>query len=374
MWPLAALLLVTGWITWNHSPRSLKPQQHRHQRATCTSTSFPLKSQEQNDENYSLYVDVSGDSWEPFLESGGFCNHLYKNRRSPHPYKRKNESKKILKVYSDLALKRMELSGNKRSQELMGNLGIGPAIFNSTGKYMIMEELEGQVLTQDVLFSSTPGSTKVMQSVATTLAKLHSTPYVSINKNSSNMLWSCCDVLISQLRLNDDGLYRYYKKELEKQQRTLDALQLPLVLGHGDFKPSNVIILDGSGEAKLVDWETCGCHFRAYDVAKLFRMTSTTITEKEKDQATTNRFAFLQLYCNVVGNDTCSPTLLWLESKLLLPMTWLEAALFFHCKSSSGEKEYLSLAENRLEGYQESLSDWQHHLMEYQAQVENPLR
>lgn len=344
---------------------SLLQNQHYHHRTASTKFSFPLQLQEQHDGNGFQYFDKSGELWEPFLESGGFCNHLYRNRRRQQQGEGSNIPKKILKVYSDLALKRMELSGNKKSQELMGDLGIGPLIFNSTDKYMIMEELQGQVLAPDDLYCSKSDSAKVMQSVAKTLAKLHSTPCAPILSGQNNMLWSCCDVFLTQLKQNDKRLYRLYKFELDKQRQALDSLQLPIVLGHGDFKPSNVIILDESGEAKLVDWETCGCHFRAYDTAKLFRMTS-TMPKKEQDEGSRNRFAFLQQYCNEVGDETCDPESLWLESRLLLPMTWLEAAMFFHCQSSSGKKEYLSLAKNRLEGYRESLSDWQQDLIDYQ--------
>eukprot|EP00980_Cylindrotheca_fusiformis_P010417 scaffold2315_cov113-Cylindrotheca_fusiformis.AAC.10 len=286
MLQLAVLLLVTGMMTWSQSQLTPKHKKcHQKTQGTCSRLPLLLNSEKTGDDKEVLYVDDNGDSWVPFVESGGFCNHIYKsNRRDIRDGDEQQLSRRILKIYSDLAMKRMELSGDKRSQELMGKLGIGPSILNSTETYMIMEELEGQVLTHDTLLSSRPDSIEVIRSVATTLAKLHSIPYISNGKQSKNMLWSCCDVFLSQIQENDDGLYRQYKEELSTQKQALDTLQLPLVLGHGDFKPSNVIILDESGEAKLVDWETCGCHFRAYDLAKFFRMTS-PMTEQEHQKA-----------------------------------------------------------------------------------------
>ena len=210
-----------------------------------------------------------------------------------------------------------------------------------------------------------------LQSVANSLAKLHTTTIdtssTTLAKKNKNMLWSCCRVFLNQLHDNPNNkeLYDYYARQLEIQQERLDALELPVVLGHGDFKPSNIILLPGEIGAKFVDWETCGYHYRAYDLAKLFRTTTT-------DNQSEARNLFLQYYCtycnahnNNTKNDT--PKHLWLEAMLLLPMTWLEAAMFFHAKSLT-EEEYLGLAQHRLKHYEESLSEWENNLLEYQQQ------
>mmetsp|Transcript_8475 Transcript_8475/g.20386 ORF Transcript_8475/g.20386 Transcript_8475/m.20386 type:complete len:192 (+) Transcript_8475:591-1166(+) len=187
------------------------------------------------------------------------------------------------------------------------------------------------------------------------------------------MLWSCCNALLEQLNGNNEKLYQTYSTQLRHQKLVLEALHLPLVLGHGDFKPSNVIILGDSGEARLIDWETCGCHYRAYDLAKFFRAVEPH-TNEEHQLLSRNRFTFIKNYCDNVGAtrgaSTDDPTWVSLESKLLLPMTWLEAALFFHCKSYDEGSEvdlYTNYAEQRLRSYGKSLKQWEVDLKEYQS-------
>jgi thiamine kinase-like enzyme len=377
MWPLAVAALLTSWVSTYWS------QHHTHQ---IPSVVILRGSQNIDDDNSSFsallknrkeHDSIGSGNWEPFLESGGYCNHLYKD----------SSQSKMLKVYSDLALQRMELSSKSIGELdlLMGNLGIGPRILKSSSKYMIMEELEGQVLTPEMLYAR--NQTNLLHNVASTLAKLHAAsppsiaPDYLIEKNN-NMLWKCCQVFLKVLKEDPDliDLYQFYSSQLDVQQNTLDhQLNLKRVIGHGDFKPSNIIVMSessGNGIAKFVDWETCGCHYRAYDLAKVFRTPS---AKKQKEQARKNCREFLQHYSHCIttvdvddksrGDD--DPEFLWLESKLLLPMTWLEAAMFFHCKSCmEGNDAFVKLANDRLEGYEESLVEWQQDVDKYYTLLE----
>lgn len=356
MWPLKALMMAASVVTGFQNGKFLFSRSS----SSLSSLYNPCLLQSTEGSNMLSVIEDSSTSpsslWEPYLESGGFCNHLYKHR---------NE-KKMLKLYSELALKRMELSGFKVGELdiQMGKAGLGPTIYNTTKTHMIMEQLQGSVLTQQALCQ--PNIESMLDAVSKTLAKLHCLP----TKNNENMLWKCCHMFLDKLdQYGETELFQFYSEQIHFQQQKLDQLKLPTVLGHGDFKPSNIIMIENTNEAKLVDWETCGCHYRAYDLSKLFRSITTGTEGKGNSQVVTNQRLFLKQYCQYIANDNasqCGPEQVLLESKLLLPMTWLEAAMFFHCKSFT-EKEYDTLAKDRLQHYQESLRDWNKHVQEYKS-------
>lgn len=360
---LVAAVLATGVFAFQQSRNFVHSSNRRFWVARK-----PLLKVQVGDQ---LFVDDSGQSWQALSESGGFCNQIYVDVNN---FQRglNNEQKelKILKVYSELARKRMKLSGNQDFDEAMGDLGIGPMVLKSTENYVIMEKLNGKVLSNEDIMIPTSFQ---LQSVARTLANLHCVKLFNENEGEKNMLWLCCDTLLEQLEELDDELYRMYSSELRQQQLVLEDLRLPIVLGHGDFKPSNVIILDCSGDAKLIDWETCGRHYRAYDLAKFFRGVETH-TEEEDQLLSRIRLAFIKSYCDAVGatlgEKVDAPSCVSLESKLLLPMTWLEAALFFHCKSYDGGSTtdmFTDYAQQRLVSYQKSLAQWEIDINEYRS-------
>ena len=65
--------------------------------------------------------------------------------------------------------------------------------------------------------------------------------------------------------------------EVARMRERFGELQLPVVLGHGDLKPSNVMAgadapPPGADEAvSFIDFELAGAHYRGYDLYKLFR-------------------------------------------------------------------------------------------------------
>lgn len=352
MHPLA-VVWMTGLLAFQN------PTCQLHFRHSTGATKSFLHISETNQ----VLVDEAGESWKAFSESAGFCNQIFTSTTG---------ERKMRKVYSDLAQRRMRLSGNQNFDEIMGDLKIGPAVFESTEKFVIMEELAGRVLSNEDLLTSNNMSLK---GVAETLAKLHCVQGFKRKdgKSDRNMLWDCCNVLLEELKEWDENLYLTYSSELKYQKFVLESLSLPLVLGHGDFKPSNVIVLNDSGEARLIDWETCGCHYRAYDLAKFFRAVEPK--SKEEDELLSKKhLTFLRKYCEQVrrisGTNAKDPNVVFFESKLLLPMTWLEAALFFHCKSFDDESDsdaYTRNAEQRLQSFRKSLDQWKINLNEYQS-------
>ena len=110
-----------------------------------------------------------------------------------------------------------------------------------------------------------------------------------------------------------------------------DALDLPLVLGHGDLKPSNVMH-DATAQPPIsfIDFELCGMNYRGYDLFKLFRTSA--------DMSTANLRSFLAAYLeesaalsrdgppDAAATDAPSPSLAELEAESYAaePLTWLE--------------------------------------------------
>ena len=187
MWPLKALMMAASVVTGFQNGKCLFSRSN-----PCL-----LQSTEGSNIEYMLSViedssTSSSSSWEPYLESGGFCNHLYKNR---------NE-KKMLKLYSELALKRMELSGFKVGELdiLMGRAGLGPTIYNATKTHMIMEEIQGSVLTQQALCQ--PNNESMLDAVSKTLAKLHCLPTKTVIICYGNAVTSFWISWISMVRQN----------------------------------------------------------------------------------------------------------------------------------------------------------------------------
>ena len=130
-----------------------------------------------------------------------------------------------------------------------------------------------------------------------------------------------------------------------------DALRLPVVRGHGDLKPSNVMrSTRRAAEVTFIDFELAGCHYRGYDLFKLFR----TNGRRSPD----NMRTFLRSYLScrhthaaaagVTPAHAASPAAsaasttpaegalaaleldeLLAEANAAEPLTWLEAAIFF---------------------------------------------
>jgi Choline/ethanolamine kinase len=162
---------------------------------------------------------------------------------------------------------------------------------------------------------------------------------------------------------------RMHQQDLESN----DQLLLTWT-GHGDCKPCNLILLHdnhaGSLETattttttttltphssiKFIDLELTGVQYVAYDLAKFWRRNGTG-TNNEPSSSTRNRRAFLQTYADETTTSSSSRTsrssssssenmlaqklvdvqeLEW-QMKLLLPLTWLEAAIFFACMANT---------------------------------------
>lgn len=295
---------------------------------------------------------------QPLTESNGgnlgFCNSIFivlaKNDTSLFPVG-------MLKLYSELAQARMQVSTLDPLDTLLGDLGLGPKVYGISKSALFMEYFQdGIVLTEEIVHSSSKSNDHrvILEQVARSLAQLHTlntTSRTFPNTTYNNMLWDSIDVLLD--RIDNSSIRSFFQTQVEFQRAHLESLDLPLAsVGHGDFKPSNVVMLP-TNTIRFIDLETTGLHYRAYDLAKFFRTRSPT------KSTSGNQEYFLRCYldecheCDGSKSNTISPasilTLLQLESQLLIPMTWLEAAIFFH--ASRQPIGWKLMADDRLSQY-----------------------
>merc|ERR1712072_264991 len=112
-------------------------------------------------------------------------------------------------------------------------------------------------------------------------------------------------------------------EEVRRARIAVEMHNYPVVLCHGDFKPSNVI-LSKTGKVQFIDHELAGPNYRAFDLMKVFR------TAQKKSE--TSMEHFLRTYAATIqGLEPSEEKLADIvqETKLFESLTWLEAACFF---------------------------------------------
>lgn len=322
---------------------------------------------------------------KPLTNHKGFCNTLYLVLQQDDEI----PPVAILKVYSNLAKARRLVSGLEGIDECLSVLKWGPQVFGSNHDNLLMEYMgDAQVFS-----SASQQDPRVLSSVARALAKLHSLDLtstsihsklsISSSETKNNMLWNSVDVLLKKIIHDDnddshDGtMKRYFQEQVYQQRTQLEALDLTMTsgIGHGDLKASNIMIFSSiksdQNEIRFIDLETAGKHYRAYDLAKFFRRPlqkrhpdPPDVENGDNDLYRESQTIFLRAYLEEQSLVTTAPLSvtedeveeLRLESDLLLPMTWLEAALFF-CASRQ-PSNWKAMAHERLEQYQIALQDF----------------
>ena len=171
-------------------------------------------------------------------------------------------------------------------------------------------------------------------------------------------------------------------------RKTLHMLDLPPeVLGHGDFKPSNIMVVDSdpnlSSKAEtesavvLIDYELSGLGYRGFDFYKLFRTADPTIQNQDNMEAFVRSYLQHSSGTLVDGDPPPSTTIdlaqieqVLAEMKLFEPLTWLEAGIFF-LFAAKGDPTQLDrweeLALNRLDNYSASKARFAANLMEWES-------
>lgn len=303
-------------------------------------------------------IDSTDATLEPVTDKAAFCNTVYRVRY--------NESGRsaIAKVFSPLALKRMDATRPLgQLDRLAAAAGIAPNILATTETALLMEDCEGSVITDAMVHGIRGGDddntddndvSVCTNKVAAALGHLHQLP--GVEPSATNMLWRACTVMLS---LTDEScldttaqgwtLQRLHET-VDRHREQLQRLQLPLTAsGHGDCKPSNVLA-EFNGSIKFIDLELAGTHYRAFDLAKFWRTACAT------DQTEARRRAFYETYAATAITDHSKTTVqtLELEADLLLPLAWLEAAIFFGCMATQDAAQahhWNGLAADRLEQY-----------------------
>ena len=331
----------------------------------------------------------------------GFCNWVYKVT----PTRAEDGTKAVVvKVFSDLAKMRVPEHILGSIDVLASDAGIGPRVMHRGRNGIVMEHIDGQVLTEEDVHGSSDGRI-LCEKIGAKLAQLHSTllpPNLSAvvaNEDGvdNNMLWRTLDAMLNFVE-NDEPIpkaaldagwtYARLCDEVQSMRQTLGMLELPpAVLGHGDFKPSNILVVDidpaSSSEDEtesavvLIDYELSGLGYRGFDFYKLFR------TAEPATQNQDNMEAFIRSYLQyssgpAVNNDNSSSTTISLaqieqvlaEMKLFEPLTWLEAGIFF-LFAAKGDPTQLDrweeLAFNRLDNYSASKARFAANLVEWES-------
>lgn len=297
--------------------------------------------------------DVKRAKIEPIAADSAFCNRVFKVRIEDDN-KEDDEDTTIMvaKLFSELALCRMDPARQVGEiEELVGSQGLGPRVYARSSRGILAAYIDGKVLTEDDIRQR--DSRKECGIVGKALGRLH-----DIKADFGvNMLWRSCETMLSM----SDPDYNHGGWTIARLERAVyhhrqefDTLGLSLVsTGHGDFKPANILLLPERNEAKLIDLELVGTHYRGYDLAKFLRCSA-----RDSPFAEGNRRAFYESYLEASSDTNATIQSLSMEAARLLPLTWLEAAIFFVCMSHQDpkqEKRWKELALSRLENYEASL-------------------
>ena len=288
----------------------------------------------------------------------------------------------VAKIFSDLAKKRVDPHQSFMGEvdEVLYRHGLGPHVLAHTSDAILMEYIDGQVLTESLLFGDNGNTVNekglsICSKVGEKLGHMHSLP----GKGGPNMLWHAMDVMLSsvdekqcQLTIDSGSSWSLSKLRdtIGNYRGRLEALDIPCVnVGHGDFKLSNVMITHATQEIQFIDFELSGTHYRGYDLAKFFRSSTQQSASYTGDRSLYQE-ALWESYCkstaitkNEGHHDQMSKSdmdkaisqLEW-EAQLLEPMTWLEAASFFLSMASlddpSETEKWNTMAVSRLSSFE----------------------
>ena len=180
-------------------------------------------------------------------------------------------------------------------------------------------------------------------------------------------IWTSVDVLLEIAQHKSERLPAGWDigavaAACARERARLDGQNLPMVTGHGDFKPSNVmVVLDEGGDiapgavnAQIIDFELAGPNYRGFDLCKFFRRDSGPLPVDALGLFASEYLAAGATLVSAVASKGAPPkggsaddaaesaaaaavAALAAEATELEPLTWLEAAVFFLAFMCSGE-------------------------------------
>ncbi|CAE8581104.1 unnamed protein product [Polarella glacialis] len=277
--------------------------------------------------------------------TSGFANHVWSVASSG------GKKRLVVKSYTDLMLLRIEAHAVGAVDELAGRCGVGPVVHLSNQTGLVMDFLPGRTLEEVDVHR---GNLAMLEGVAKMLSKLHSQK-VPAACEGEPMLWRTMEKMMLVAKQTPELLpagipsMEVIDQEIAAAKTALERHRPKIVLGHGDFKPSNV--LEHNGEVKLIDFELGGPNYRGFDWMKLFRTAGDFSEESMR--------LFLRAYAESAGESCSLEDLeaLLQETQVFEPLTWLEAFVFFLALPQFKSDElprWHKLAEHRWSMYQES--------------------
>ena len=300
---------------------------------------------------------------------GGFANAVWTIDRTIDAGPQGLGHRRVAKVFSELSRRRAiagDCSWGDVALKRGGLDSLGAGLVYASREGVVHEWVSGNSLSLESLLAEG----ELLECMAGRLAQLHA---IRLPRQARALFWGW-------LRsMNGVAFGRGTRPHLGTGRETLEReiawaeaevaraeLGSPLVFCHGDLKPDNVIrVANTPGgvdviDLRFIDLELAGPNLRGIDVAKLLRRAGTRgestrpLTFEEGSESERALRAFAGHYCLASGGG--DPERLVLEAKALLPLTWLEAHLFFRAALSletcSTRQETLSeLAEHRWECY-----------------------
>merc|ERR1719323_2710117 len=214
------------------------------------------------------HSDLIGMGFEPLTV--GFANHVWATSRSGQDV--------VVKCYTELAYLRVDAEAIGCVDKLAGERGAGPRVLFSNPQGLIMERVDGRTLEEIDMHK---GHGRLMDLVARAIASLHQLPVPTVC-GSSPMVWRTIDKMIETAKRRPElwpqGMPSSDEvcREIVASRQLLEVENFPVVLCHGDFKPSNVILNAGEESVTIIDHELAGPNYRGFDLMKIFRTDSQT--------------------------------------------------------------------------------------------------
>ena len=168
-------------------------------------------------------------------------------------------------------------------------------------------------------------------------------------------IWTSVDVLLAIAQRHPERLPSEWDIDAvaaacARERARLDAQQLTMVTGHGDFKPSNVMVVSedvandtarGGGaaaiDAQIIDFELAGPNYRGFDLCKFFRRDSGPLPHASLTLFASQYLAAGKTLLGGAEAEGKAVAALVQEAREMEPLTWLEAAVFFLAFMCSGE-------------------------------------
>ena len=295
-------------------------------------------------------IDVKAEVKLSIVElSSGFCN-------SVHLVETDAGDKLVVKVYSDLSLLRTEKHQRGMIDVMVSESGLGPAVRRNTDEGIAHNFVPGRILEEQDMHTRRD----VGKACAKLVAKLHSLETPPEFAGDGPLLWKWLERMLNEIESSETkDVLPVDVSELRAEVKRVSTIireeeNACVVLAHGDLKPSNVIFTQSdASEVKLIDLELSGPNYRGFDLMKLFRTSPQQYSEEHFKQ-------FLKAYCNEMNVDVASVEA---ETKLFLPVSWLEATVFFALilvlepRGSDDHTKWEALFLDRWRQYQENAKD-----------------